>query len=845
VTAAEAKSRHARLTAEIQRHDHAYYVEGAAKISDREYDLLFDELQKLEQEFPALATPDSPTQRVGGAPSEKFARIHHLAPMLSLDKVEAAEHPTLAEEPDREKRNRAQDENTLAELRAFDATIRKHLGRDKIQYIIEPKVDGVSISVHYQRGKLVLGATRGDGTEGDDITTNLKTVRSIPLELKLTNPPALLEVRGEAYMAVKDFDALNARLAAEGEKPFPNARNATAGTLKQLDPRLVAKRPIRAVFYATGAVDGIAFKTHSEMLESLAKFGLPTQKLWWVCDGIEEVLKIYRDKIVAHYDEDRDLRRQLPYEIDGIVLKVNTLADWPRIPGRSRAPGYAIVHKPVPWITPAETVLKAITVQVGRTGVLTPVAELEPVFVQGSTIARATLHNEDEIRRKDIRIGDTVVIRKAGMVIPEIFEVVKTKRPPGAKEFDLFAHVHGKCPACGGPIAKEKVSAGDAEEVAWRCQNIAGCPAQLTRRVEYFAHRKALDLESLGGIVAEKLVERGLVKEPLDLFNLQLEPLGKLNLGTDDEPRVFGEKNATKILEALQRAKTAPLNRWILALGVPSVGETTAFQLAKLHKDLEEVSHSAVLKQCLSLYEKVEEAKQLSPDSMLNMGPVRKERIAKEKILKTETDDSERKRLKSEIELLSAPEKEEWRQRIEQQNKVNNQIEELVTSLQKAGVVLKIEKKEKQKKKDKELAPPILEITANIELEGARNLLRFFETSTGKNVLKRLYTLGIHPAKPLEETQNKASVFTGKTFALTGTLPTLSRDEASTLIREAGGNVTGSVSKNTDFLLAGEEAGSKLDKAKELGIKILSEKEFLELLGSKPKSEQKTQNELL
>ena len=246
----------------------------------------------------------------------------------------------------------------MAELRAFDATIRKHLGRDQIQYIIEPKVDGVSISVHYRHGKLALGVTRGDGTEGDDITANLKTVRGIPLELNLKNPPALLEVRGEAYMAIKEFEALNAKLAAAGEKPFPNARNATAGTLKQLDPKLVAQRPIRAVFYAVGAVDGIEFKTHSEMLEALAKFGLPTQKLWWVCDGIEEVLKIYRDKIVAHYDEDKDLRRQLPYEIDGIVLKVNTLADWPRIPGRSRAPGYAIVHKPVPWITPAETVLE-------------------------------------------------------------------------------------------------------------------------------------------------------------------------------------------------------------------------------------------------------------------------------------------------------------------------------------------------------------------------------------------------------------------------------------------------------------------------------------------------------
>ncbi|HXI70368.1 MAG TPA: hypothetical protein VNN22_08430, partial [Verrucomicrobiae bacterium] len=482
MTHAANQKRHAQLAAEIRRHDHAYYVEGRQLITDREYDALFKELQELEKNFPNLVTPESPTQRVGGAPSEKFARVKHLVPMLSLDKVEASDSPTKDEEPDRDKRNQAQDENTLAELRSFDMTIRKHLGRDDVQYIIEPKVDGVSISVHYRHGKLALGVTRGDGTEGDDITTNLKTVRGIPLELSpvaalgrapqtlrqttqmkdggaLPNAatPELLEVRGEAYMAIKEFDVINKRLEAEGEKPFPNARNATAGTLKQLDPKLVAQRPIRAVFYATGAVDGIEFKTHSEMLEALAQFGLPTQKLWWVCDGIEEVLKIYREKIVAHYDEDKDLRRQLPYEIDGIVLKVNTLADWAKIPGRSRSPGYAIVHKPVPWITPAETVLKAITVQVGRTGVLTPVAELEPVFVQGSTIARATLHNEDEIRRKDIRIGDTVVIRKAGMVIPEIFEVVKTKRPPGAKEFDLFQHVGGRCPACGGTIAKDKI----------------------------------------------------------------------------------------------------------------------------------------------------------------------------------------------------------------------------------------------------------------------------------------------------------------------------------------------------------------------------------------------------
>ena len=859
MTHATAQKRHAQLAAEIRRHDRAYYVEGRQLITDREYDLLFKELQELENNFPGLVTPESPTQRVGGTPSEKFARVKHLVPMLSLDKIAASDQPTKDEEPDRDQRNRAQDENTLAEFRAFDATIRKHIGRDKIQYILEPKVDGVSISVHYHDGKLALGVTRGDGTEGDDITTNLKTVRGIPLELNLKNPPALLEVRGEAYIAIKDFDALNAKLAAAGEKSFPNARNATAGTLKQLDPKLVAQRPIRAVFYATGKVEGIEFKTHSEMLEALAKFGLPTQKLWWVCDGIEEVLKVYRDKIVAHYDEDKDLRRQLPYEIDGIVLKVNTLADWAKIPGRSRAPGHAIVHKPVPWITPAETVLKAITVQVGRTGVLTPVAELEPVFVQGSTIARATLHNEDEIRRKDIRIGDTVVIRKAGMVIPEIFEVVKTKRPAGAKEFDLFKHVGGKCPACGGPIAKEKMSGGDTDEVAWRCQNVAGCPAQLTRRVEYFAQRKALDLESLGDIVAEKLVERGLVKEPLDLFDLQLELLGKLNLGTDDEPRTFGEKNATKILDALQRAKTAPLSRWILALGVPNVGETTAHQVAQIHAALEDIPDSAVLNRCLLLYEKVEEAKKLSPDSVSNMPPIKKLRLeieanndpnhqSKPPLSEEERERRRKKWPHFEIQIakLMLQEKEERQLRCEQQMKVNGEIETIVSKLTEAGVILKTTKTEKIRTQHGIKGPPIIDVIADIEFEGVRNLLHYFKTTTGNKVLRRLSQLKISPkGGGGGNTTGKVGLLTGKTFVLTGSLPSLSRDEASALIRDAGGNVTGSVSKNTDYLLAGEEAGSKLDKAKELGVKILSEKEFLDLLGAKVKPKQATNQDSL
>ena len=808
MTNQEAKARHAQIADELRRHDHAYYVVGKALITDFEYDTLFKKLQELEKDFPKLVTPESPTQRVGGAPAEGFKRVKHLQPMLSLEKVEAAEHPGKDEEPDRDKRNRLQDENTLAALRAFDATIRKHLGREKVEYVMEPKVDGVSLSVHYRKGKLALGVTRGDGVFGDDITVNLRTVRAIPLELAMKNPPELLEVRGEAYMAIKDFESLNGKLAAAGGKPLPNARNATAGTLKQLDSRIVAQRPVNAVFYAVGACEGIEFGSHTEMLKGLAEFGLPTQKKWWLCKDIEDVLHRYRAEVVANYDEERDLRRKLPYDIDGIVLKVNRYADWAKIPGKTRAPGYAVVHKPIPWITPAETVLRAITVQVGRTGVLTPVAELEPVFVQGSTISRATLHNEDEIRRKDIRIGDTVVIRKAGMVIPEVVEVLKTKRPAGAKEFDLFKYVDGKCPACGGPIAKEKIKTGRAglplgqdaqqrvptedEEVAWRCQNVAGCPAQLMRRVEYFAQRKALDIESLGGIVAEKLVERGLVKEPLDLFDLKLEQLGKLNLGTDEEPRVFGEKNAGKILEALQRAKTAPLNRWIHALAIADVGETTAKQLAATHESLESLANSEVLQDILALGTKETERAEISPRSRKNPPKNESEKATREK-----RDDE----LKVEIAAIEA--------RLE--------AGRLKARLPEVGPV------------------------------AAASVLNYFSSKEGRKIVARIRELGI---KPENETIRTAAVaasgpFAGKTVVLTGSLPTLTREEATALIEDAGGETSGSVSKKTDFVLAGEEAGSKLTKAKEFGVTILDEATFRKMLGQVGKTKSTAQASLL
>jgi len=773
------------LVAEIRAHDHAYYVEARPTISDREYDRLFQELLDLERQFPELVTPDSPSQRVGGAPLEGFRRVQHRIPMLSLEKLRPADHPTRAEEPDEARRKQRQDQNTLRELLNWDLNLRKLLHRERLEYVMEPKVDGVSISVHYEKGRFVLGVTRGDGTAGDDITANLRTIRSIPLVLEVRNPPAYLEVRGEAYMAQADFEKLNRQLEQAGEEPFPNARNATAGTLKLLDPRLVAQRPLRAVFYGLGLCEGIQFRTHAEVLESLRRFGLPTQPYWWLCRDVEHLLEIYRREVVADYDEERDLRRRLPYEIDGIVIKVNDLSLWPRIPAKARAPGYAIVHKPIHWIEPAETVLKGITVQVGRTGVLTPVAELEPVFVQGSTISRATLHNEDEIRRKDIRIGDTVVIRKAGMVIPEVVEVVKSKRPPDARPFDLYAHVGGRCPACGGPIAKEKVATGEGEEVAWRCQNIAGCPAQKIRRLEFFTQRKALDIEGIGGVVGGEMGGRKLGGRRLGPGRLGRGTGARLNLGTEEAPRVFGEKNARKVLEALERARTLPLARWLFALAIPNVGEVTAHDIAAFHPDLESVAESPLLRGVVRLDEAWAEAEALNPNSRKN--PPRTE--------------AERRHRAEKFEALRA------------------EVEKIGRELMAAGFARPAARSE----------GPLPAYVTKVGPVAARSVLEYFASPLGRRVLQRLRALGI---RPKGSTPGRAGTgpLAGKTFVLTGTLSAWTREEAAERIRQAGGHVASSVSKNTDYVVAGENPGSKLDKARALGVPVLNEAEFRRLL---------------
>src|SRR5205809_1198586 len=556
---AEARARVETLRRDITEHNRRYYEDAAPIISDREYDRLYKELVDLETQFPDLLTPHSPTQRVGGKPLKAFAQIQHRAPMLSLDN-------TYSEE----------------EVANFYKRITRLLPDEKIPVVIEPKVDGVAVSVMYENGRLKYAATRGDGLVGDDITQNIKTIRSVPQQLR-GSAPKVFEARGEAYLDKDGFKKLNKEREAAGLPLFANPRDGAAGYLKHLKPKVAAQRPLGMVFYGTGATEGADVDLHSKIFPLFKKLGLPTHEDWWLADSVEKILNAIRD-----LDE---IRHDFPYETDGAVIKVDALEQRERLGFTAKSPRWAIAYKYA--AEQVETKLLDIKVQVGRTGILTPVAVLEPVLVSGSTVSRATLHNEDEIKRKDIRIGDTVVIEKAGEVIPAVVEVVQSKRPRNATRFDFLKHIHGKCPVCGREVRR------DPQFVAWRCENIL-CPAQTTRRVEFFGARGALDIESVGGIVADKLIERGLVHEPLDLFELNIEQLAKLNLGTDEAPRVFGEKNASKAIQAIERAKTAPLSRWLYALAIPEVGRTTATDLARFHETIDDVASSPLLRDVVS-----------------------------------------------------------------------------------------------------------------------------------------------------------------------------------------------------------------------------------------------------
>ena len=712
----EAAKRIQQLREEIRKHDRLYYEEAAPIISDREYDRLYKELVDLETQFPDLITPHSPTQRVGGKPLKAFEQVSHVIPMLSLDN-------TYSEE----------------EVKNFHARIRRLLPNEEIPVVIEPKVDGVAVSLIYENGRLRQAATRGDGNVGDNITQNIRTIRSVPERLR-DAAPKLLEVRGEVYMDRKGFEKLNDERKRQGLPLFANPRNVAAGSLKQLDPAIVAKRPLGVVFYGTGATEGLNVDVHSEIFPLLKKLGLPATERWWVAESVEEILD-------AIHELD-GIRHNFAYQTDGAVVKVNSFAQRERLGFTAKSPRWAIAYKYA--AERVETRLRDIVIQVGRTGILTPVAVLEPVLVSGSTVARATLHNEDEIKRKDIRVGDTVVIEKAGEVIPAVVTVVKSKRPRDAKPFDFARHIHGKCPICGDPIRR------DPQFVAWRCENLQ-CPAQTTRRVEFFAARSALDIESVGGIVADKLVEGGLIREPLDLFELKTEQLAKLNLGTDEAPRVFGEKNATKAIKAIERARTLSLSRWLFALAIPDVGKTTATQLAQFHDNIDDVAHSQLLLDVLKYHQKRDQKESA--------------REIAERLIKAGF--AERSKSKAE----------------------------------KDGIVT-------------EVGPVV-----------AQSVLDFFASTTGKKILRRLSELEIQPKSEKISAKKAAELpLAGKTFVLTGTLPSMTREEARKKIEALGGHVSSSVSKKTHYVLAGTEPGSKFDKAKQLGVKIIDEAEFRKIL---------------
>ncbi len=740
------------LRDEIRRHDRLYYVEARPEIGDADYDALYRELEALERAHPEWLTPDSPTQRVGGAPLAAFKQVRHHPPMMSLDKTHSRD-----------------------DLVDFDTFLRRQLPDEAWDYVVEPKIDGVAFSLLYLKGVLTRAATRGNGEVGDDITANVKTIRSIPLAL--ANAPDTLEVRGEVYMTRAGFAELNRREEEAGREPFMNPRNAAAGSLKQLDPREVARRPLDAVLYAAGAVKGASFSSHGDMLKQFADWGFKTPPWLRLCVDIRAVL--------AAIDELAALRHAFPFEIDGAVIKVNRLDLYPQLGATAKSPRWARAFKYEP--ERAETRIWKITVQVGRTGVLTPVAELEPVLLAGSEIARATLHNADEIARKDIRVGDRVWVVKAGDVIPAVESVITDKRDGSEAVFAMPE----ACPVCGGPVAR----LGD--EVAQRCTNPA-CPAQRVGRLEHFASRDALDIRAIGGKVAESLVAQEWVRDPLDLFALTLPQLEDFRIGdAAGGARKFG-KNARTALDALEAAKSLPLDRWLFAAGIPNVGVTVAEQIAAAHARFSELPGSPVLTAVLRLSELYDLAATVNPRSTLHRPK----------------DDAER---------------EERQTRF---NRLCGEIGVLGDDLVAAGAATQTPG-----------ATMPSQYTSVIKTEAARAVLTFFASDYGKAFLERLRALGIDPAAKPKLAPAADAPLAGLTFVLTGTL-SQPRNAFAERIKAAGGVVQDAVSRHTRYLVAGADAGSaKVSKARELGTAVLDESGLLALLAgaaaAKPPAEAK------
>ena len=739
------------LCATIRRNNELYYAQAQPEISDAEYDKLYRELEELEAAHPDWVTPDSPTQRVGNDLSEGFRKVTHPAPMLSIDDI--FEH-------------KPEDGETDAELTEFYRRLQRSLGQEAPLVVVEPKIDGCAVTLLYRKGRLVYAATRGDGRTGDDITANVRTIRSVPFTLP-EGAPELLEVRGEIYMPSADFDKLNEERDADGLPTFANPRNATAGTIKLLDAAEVATRPLRFLAHGIGAYEGAPLRSADDYEDLLKRMGIPCNQPILRAAGEEEVRRAVQ--------EIDTLRRTLGYGTDGAVIKLADFALRESLGNTARAPRWAAAFKYLP--EQKETILKGITIQVRRTGVLTPVAEPEPARLSGTTVSRATLHNQDEIERKDIRIGDTVLMEKSGEIIPAVVHVITAKRPADAVPYSLYDAVGGVCPCCGAPIMQEE------GQVAWRCTNFT-CSAQAAMRTTYFCKREALDIENLGGTVAEALVNRGMITSPLDLFRLTVEELGALNLGTDDEPRRFGEKNAAKAIAALEAARKLPLERWLTAFGIPTIGTVTARAVAKYHRDLNELSTGSFLQLLQELEKSVELFNSLNPKARANKGANRDELQARQQ------------------ELYAG-------------------LRDMTAGYAERGYV-SLEEDGANK----------LKFTNPIGTVSCQKLRQYFLSPAGEMVMETLGKLGINPASSVFEENLltvQAGPLSGKTFVLTGAL-SRPRPEFEKMIAAAGGKATGSVTKKTDYLVAGEGGGSKRDKAVKLGVPIIGESDLLSML---------------
>jgi len=735
-----AKSRIDELRQIISRHDRLYYVDAKPEIGDADYDALYRELELLERKNPVFFSADSPTQRVGGAPLKEFKQVRHNPPMQSLDKT-----------------------HSLEKLSDFDNFLRKQLGGEVWDYVVEPKIDGVAFSLLYKNGKLSRAATRGNGTLGDEITANVRTIRSIPLQIE--EAPELLEVRGEVYMTRDGFAKLNQREEEAGREPFMNPRNAAAGSLKQLNSGTVARRPLDAVIYAAGSIKGVTFLSHGEMLNRFSAWGFKTPPWQHLCVDINAVFDA-----IAELER---LRHSFAFEIDGAVIKVNRRDLYSDLGATSKSPRWARAFKYKP--ERAETQINSITVQVGRTGVLTPVAELEPVLLAGSEIARATLHNLDEINRKGIKIKDRVWIVKAGDVIPAVESVMIEKRNGTEIDFNMPE----SCPECGEPVTRFE------GEIAHRCINPA-CPAQRIGRLLHFVGRDALNIKAIGSKVAEAMISQALISDPLDLFEIGLHRLSSFDLNQGQPgagTRLFG-KNAEKVILALEKSRELPMHHWLFATGIPHVGKTAAEHVASVHSSFQDLACSEIISDIIQLNKCYEEALNINPRSTSN----------------PPEDDQERE------------------ERHNRHIRLCGEIGVLGDTLAAAGAA---------HKKEGTALPPQYITTVKIEVAKAVN--NFFASDYGSSYLQRLNDLGITPVS-LKPISPESALLAGVNFVLTGTL-SVSRREYADRIAEAGGAIQDSVTKTTNYLVAGENTGAtKLNKAKKLGTAIIGERELEALL---------------